>query len=90
MSKLLVHKIIGFLFRPFQKENILFFFLMYLLGLTSIIFELWNGSRFWMTFELFFDLYIYSLFVFLFFCFLINIDITLGLYQFLFFIFYLL
>lgn len=66
MSKLLVHKIIGFLFRPFQKENILFFFLMYLLGLTSIIFELWNGSRFWMTFELFFDLYIYSLFVFLF------------------------
>ena len=24
MSKLLVHKIIGFLFRPFQKENILF------------------------------------------------------------------
>ena len=39
---------------------------MYLLGLTSIIFELWNGSRFWMTFELFFDLYIYSLFVFLF------------------------
>lgn len=38
---------------------------MYLLGLTSIIFELWNGSRFWMFFELFFDLYIYCLFIFL-------------------------
>ena len=61
-----ITKMIELLFRPFQKENILFFFLMYLLGLTSIIFELWNGSRFWMVFELFFDLYIYCLFICLF------------------------
>lgn len=61
-----VYKMIDLLFSPFKKENVLFSFFMYLLGLTCIIFELWNGSRFWMTIELFFDLYLYSLFVFLF------------------------
>lgn len=60
-----IYRMVELLFRPFKKENILFFFLMYLLGLTGIIFEVWNGSRFWMTFELFFDLYIYSLLIFL-------------------------
>ena len=35
----------------------LFFGLMYLVGATSVVFEPWNGSRFWMLFELFADVY---------------------------------
>ena len=65
-DKMNINKVIESLFRPFRRENVLFFSLMYLLGLTSIVFEPWNGSRFWMTFELFFDVYIYSMFIFLF------------------------
>lgn len=65
-DKMNIRKITELLFIPFKRENVLFFSLMYLLGLTSIVFEPWNGSRFWMTFELLFDLYIYSLFIFLF------------------------
>lgn len=50
----------------FNKENVLFFLLMYLLGITNIVFEPWNGSRFWMSFELFADLYILCVFIRLF------------------------
>lgn len=39
----------------------LFFALMYLVGATSVVFEPWNGSRFWMLFELFADLYVVCL-----------------------------
>ena len=39
---------------------------MYLLGITNIVFEPWNGSRFWMSFELFADLYILCVFIRLF------------------------
>lgn len=50
----------------FNKDNVLFFLLMYLLGITNIVFEPWNGSRLWMTIELFADLYALCLFISLF------------------------
>ena len=50
----------------FNKENLIFFLLMYLLGITNIVFEPWNGSRFWMAFELFSDLCLLCTFISLF------------------------
>lgn len=50
--------ILGYVVKPI-RENILFFFFMFLLGAICILFEPWGGcSRFWSVFELFFDLYI--------------------------------
>lgn len=54
------------LFFPIDRKNLLFFLLMYFLGITSIVFEPWNGSRFWMAFELFADLYLLCAFINLF------------------------
>lgn len=51
---------------PLNKESAIFFFFMYLLGLTNIVFEPWNGSRFWMCFELFADLYLLCAFLLVF------------------------
>lgn len=39
-------------------QNIVFFVFLYALGVVCIVFEPWNGSRFWSLFELYFDLYV--------------------------------
>lgn len=57
--------IIRFLSAPIGNGNALFFILMYLSGLTNIIFEPWNGSRVWMSLELFSDLYLLCAFLLL-------------------------
>ena len=49
----MLSRIIHILSKPLTGGNQLYFLLMYLLGLTGIICEPWNGSRFWMSFELF-------------------------------------
>lgn len=51
-------RVISLLIKPVSNGNSIFFAMMYLLGLTSIILEPWNGSREMMTLELFSDLYI--------------------------------
>lgn len=56
---LMLSRIIHILSKPLTGGNQLYFLLMYLLGLTGIVCEPWNGSRFWMSFELFSDLYLF-------------------------------
>lgn len=51
-------RIISLLMKPVGEGNSMFFALMFLLGLTSIILEPWNGNRELMALELFSDLYI--------------------------------
>ena len=53
--------LLSWLCRPLSGMGGLFFALMYLVGATSVGFEPWNGSRFWMLFELFADLYVVCL-----------------------------
>ena len=55
----MLSRIIHILSKPLTGGNQLYFLLMYLLGLTGIVCEPWNGSRFWMSFELFSDLYLF-------------------------------
>lgn len=52
-----IKNILSLLPSPIIK-NARFFFLMYMLGGVCIVFEPWNGSRFWSFFELYLDLYI--------------------------------
>lgn len=61
-----INGVAEYLGMPFVKGNFVFFILMYLLGLTNIILEPWNGSRFWMSLELFSDLYFLCLFLLVF------------------------
>ena len=56
---LMLSRIIHILSKPLTGGNQFYFLLMYLLGLTGIVCEPWNGSRFWMIFELFADLYLF-------------------------------
>ena len=44
---LMLSRIIHTLSKPLTGGNQLYFLLMYLLGLTGIVCEPWNGSRFW-------------------------------------------
>lgn len=46
-------------------QNAVFFVFLYALGAVCIVFEPWNGSRFWSLFELYFDLYLVCAFLLL-------------------------
>lgn len=59
-----IKKFFSLFFSPLSN-NARFFCFMYLLGAVCIVFEPWNGSRFWSLFELYLDLYIVCLFLYI-------------------------
>lgn len=58
ITKPFVCKCLSKLYKPINGSNCAFYFFMFLLGCTNIIFEPYNGSRFWGIIELFSDIYL--------------------------------
>lgn len=57
-AKQAAHKCFSKLASPLSGSNFVFYFFMFILGCTNIIFTPYNGSRFWAIIELFSDVYL--------------------------------